>query len=96
MPDEHSVLDGQPGGLGSPRAASAIDSLTRDSLVWVAREPRSYAETMDAWRTSCPRFTVWEDAIGDGLVRLDGGNGTRLRETRVVLTPRGRALLDGA
>jgi hypothetical protein len=72
-----------------------IGPLTRDFLAWVASRPRTYAETMEAWRTSCPRFPVWEDALGDGLVRLDGA-GAGLSGTRVVLTPRGQALLDGA
>ena len=71
-----------------------IDSLTRDLLAWLARAPRTYAETMEAWRSSCPRLTIWDDAVTDGLVRLESGNGTRLSETPVVLTPRGRAALD--
>ena len=37
-------------------------------LTWVADRPRSYAETMEAWRSTCPRLSVWEDAILDGLV----------------------------
>jgi hypothetical protein len=57
-------------------------------LAWVADRPRTYREAMDAWRTSCPRLSVWEDAIIDGLVRLDTGNGRA-----VVLTPHGRKML---
>lgn len=72
-----------------------VSPLTRDFLAWVARRPRTYAEAMEAWRTSCPRFTVWEDALGDDLVRVERG-GTTLSEARVVLTPRGQAALDGA
>ncbi len=56
-------------------------------LTWVADRPRSYAETMEAWRSTCPRLSVWEDAILDGLVRIDND----LSRT-VTLTPRGRAL----
>jgi len=41
--------------------------LTLDFLSWLAAEPRTYAEVMDAWRTSCPRLSAWEDAIGDEL-----------------------------
>ena len=74
-------------------AALSIDSLTRDLLEWVAREPRGYGETMDAWRSHCPRFTIWEDAIDDGLIRVESNGGPR-NESLVVLTPRGRALLD--
>ena len=62
-------------------------------LAWVADRPRSYAETMDAWRTSCPRLTIWEDALDDGLIQVESGPGTTLTEARVTLTARGRALL---
>jgi hypothetical protein len=75
--------------------ATVLSPLTRDFLVWLARMPRTYAETMEAWRSSCPRFTIWEDALADGLVRVESGNGTPLSLTTVVLTPRGRAALDG-
>ena len=78
-----------------PPAATSVGPLTRDFLEWVARRPRSCGEAMEAWRSSCPRFTIWEDAIGDGLARVESG-GTTLGEARVVLTPRGRAALGGA
>lgn len=29
---------------------------TRQFLLWLAAQPRTYAEAMEAWRTSCPRF----------------------------------------
>jgi hypothetical protein len=45
-----------------------IDSLVCDLVAFVAREPRTYRETIEAWRTSCPRLTVWEDAIDRGFV----------------------------
>jgi hypothetical protein len=62
-------------------------------LAWVAERPRSYGETMDAWRTSCPRLSVWEDATLDGLVRrTPGPDGVTL----VRLTASGRALLEAA
>ena len=60
-------------------------------LSWVADRPRSYAETMDAWRTSCPRLSVWEDAVIADLVRLEGEGGRAVR-----LTDRGAALLRQA
>ncbi len=44
---------------------------------------------MDAWRTSCPRLSVWEDAVLDELVRIDNGD-----NRAVTLTPRGRAVLE--
>jgi hypothetical protein len=45
-----------------------IESLILDFLEWLGSEPRPYAEVMDAWRTSCPRLTVWEDAIDRGFI----------------------------
>jgi hypothetical protein len=41
--------------------------LVRDLLEWIAARPRTYSDVMDAWRTSCPRLTVWEDANDRGL-----------------------------
>lgn len=43
-------------------------SLVLDLVEWVARGPRRYADVMDAWRTSCPRLTIWEDAVDHGFV----------------------------
>src|SRR5579859_7820237 len=57
-------------------------------LSWVADRPRSYAETMDAWRTSCPWLSAWEDAVIADLVRLEGEGGRTVR-----LTERGAAVL---
>jgi hypothetical protein len=44
-----------------------LDPLILDLLEWIAREPRSHADVLDAWRTSCPRLTVWEDCIDRGF-----------------------------
>ena len=48
--------------------SSTLDPLVRDLVIWVAAKPRPYAEVIEAWRTSCPRLTVWEDAIDRGYV----------------------------
>lgn len=40
----------------------AADALVLDLLEWIGPSPRPYAEVMEAWRTSCPRLSVWEDA----------------------------------
>lgn len=56
--------------------ATPLDPLIRDLIEWVARKPRLYSEVIDAWRTSCPRLTVWEDAMDRGLVErraVEGG-----------------------
>ena len=52
----------------------SVDSLILDLVDWLARAERTYEETMDAWRTSCPRLTVWEDACDRGYVEhvIDG------------------------
>ena len=60
-------------------------------LDWVASRSRTYAETMEAWRTSCPRLSVWEDALIEGLIQIEGGSP---QPALVLLTPRGRAILD--
>ncbi len=70
--------------------SSALHLLTVQFLAWLAERPRTYAETMDAWRTSCPRLSVWEDASLGGLVRLEAGDDAL---AMVVLTPAGRDML---
>jgi hypothetical protein len=63
-----------------------VTSSTVQLLEWLNERERSYADTVDAWRTSCPRLSVWEDAIADGLVEV--------REGCVVLTPRALGLVQ--
>jgi hypothetical protein len=70
--------------------SSTIEPLILDLVEWVAKEPRAYDEVMDAWRTSCPRLTVWEDAVDRGLVRREACHGAGLV---VVATSEGCALL---
>jgi hypothetical protein len=69
-------------------AANPPSLLMLQFLAWVADRPRTHADVMEAWRSTCPRMTVWEDAVIDGLVRLENGG-----EQTVTLTPRGRALM---
>ena len=67
----------------------APDALVLDFVEWVAAGPRRYSDVMDAWKTSCPRLTIWEDAIDSGLVqrcRIDG-------ELSIEATAAGRDLL---
>jgi hypothetical protein len=47
----------------------APNPLVLDLVEWVAAGPRPYAEVLDRWRTSCPRLTVWEDALDRGFVK---------------------------
>ncbi|MEN4917921.1 hypothetical protein ABE485_04565 [Achromobacter spanius] len=62
-------------------------------LLWIAARPRTYAETMEAWRTNCPRLSAWEDATANGLIDMTHGESTVRGEAVVVLTAKGRALL---
>ena len=67
-----------------------LDPLILDLLEWIGREPRSYAEVIEAWRTSCPRLTVWEDAIDRGFAAREHAQG---REVTIRLTEAGRDFL---
>ena len=66
---------------------AATASLRRQMLEWIAERPREYVEVMEAWRTSCPRLSIWEDACLDGLIEYESGTG------KVTLSSTGRALL---
>ncbi|MGE0628177.1 MAG: hypothetical protein AB7O43_10165 [Hyphomicrobiaceae bacterium] len=67
--------------------SESLEPLILDFLEWLVREPRTHADVMDVWRTSCPRLTVWEDAVDRGLVSREA-NGT------VAVTAKGHRLLD--
>ncbi len=44
------------------------DPLVLDFVEWIARAPRSHAEVIATWKTSCPRLTIFEDAAECGYV----------------------------
>jgi D-3-phosphoglycerate dehydrogenase len=67
-----------------------VANLILDLVEWVGRRARTYEETMDAWRTSCPRLPVWEDAIERGLVEIVASNGDSI----VRATSAGLAFLE--
>ncbi|MGO9874610.1 MAG: hypothetical protein ACLPVY_12505 [Acidimicrobiia bacterium] len=52
-----------------------LDSLILDLLEWLGSSPRPYSEVLDAWRTSCPRLPVWEDANDRGFVEYHHARG---------------------
>jgi hypothetical protein len=59
--------------------SDTIEPLIFDLVAWVAKEERSYDEVMDAWRTSCPRLPIWEEANSRGLVtRARNGTGVAI------------------
>lgn len=67
----------------------ATKPLVLDLVQWIAERPRPYSEVMEAWRTSCPRLTIWENALEAGLIVRDrAGEGVLVR-----VTPRGLAWL---
>ena len=59
-------------GADSEAHERAPQALLLDLVEWVAREPRTHADVMATWRTSCPRLPVWEDAVEQGYVARDG------------------------
>jgi hypothetical protein len=69
---------------------TVVEALILDLLEWIARRERTYEEVMAAWRTSCPRLPVWEDANDRGLLRQEQVNGRSV----VTITTSGRALLE--
>ena len=66
------------------------DPLVLDFVEWIAREPRAYSEVIGAWKTSCPRLTIWEDAADLGLVARERVAGFGLV---VRVTPDGMKVL---
>jgi hypothetical protein len=78
----------------SPSSKShETSALTLQFLAFVAGGERTYDETMEAWRSTCPRMSIWEDAVRDGLVCVE--NGGAMKASRIVLTARGKARLGG-
>ena len=71
-------------------ADAVVENLILDLLESLAERERSYEEVMDAWRTSCPKLPVWEEANLRALlehIKVDG-------KSLVRLTPTGAALLN--
>jgi hypothetical protein len=64
-------------------------ALTLQLLQWISDKPRTYTEVLDAWRTTCPRLSIWEDACIDGLIHYDP-DGNRI----VTVSMKGQALLQ--
>ena len=63
-------------------------ALVLDLIEFVARRPRTYDEVMEAWRTSCPRLPVWEEAVRHGFLAEVHEDGHMVR-----VTPAGEAFL---
>jgi len=67
--------------------ADTVDALILDLLDWLGPGARPYSEVLDAWRTSCPRLPVWEDANDRGFVASHHESG---RGRLVSVSPAGR------
>jgi hypothetical protein len=69
--------------------ADPTKALTLQLLEWIVDHPNRYDQVHEAWRTTCPRLSIWEDACIEGLIDCDPGS-------RVVsVSAKGRALLNG-
>jgi hypothetical protein len=75
---------------GNSAKDPVVEALILDLLQWLANGERTYEEVMEAWRTSCPRLTVWEDANDRGLIASEQVNGRNL----IRPSSSGLALLD--
>jgi hypothetical protein len=71
--------------------ADPVDALVLDLLEWIGDHPRPYAEVMEAWRTSCPKLPVWEEANTRGLLAHGHQPGVG---ALVSVSSQGRAYLD--
>jgi hypothetical protein len=65
--------------------------LILDLIEWIAIRSRLYADVMDAWRTSCPRLPVWEEANDRGFIVLRRDSD---QTVLVDVTPLGRSFLE--
>ena len=63
-----------------------VESLILDLIEWIDLRERTYEDTLTAWRTSCPRLPVWEDATDRGFISTD--------QSKVWVAAQGRAHLD--
>ncbi len=69
-----------------------VHLLMIEFLSWISNRRRTYAETLNAWQSTCPRHTIWEDAMIDGYIQVNRND--TVRDPEVTLTASGRALLD--
>ena len=56
-------------------------------LTWVTARERTYEDVVEAWKSNCPRYAVWDDAVTAGLVTANS-NGVALTERGLAALPR--------
>ena len=71
--------------------ADPTRALTLQLLEWISDRPRRYADVVEAWRSTCPRLSIWEDACIDGLIDCEEGP-----ERIVCVSDKGRRMLQAA
>ena len=67
-----------------------VDALVIDLLEWIGFRARPEAGVIEAWRTSCPRLPVWEEANSRGYIVREHLVGAG---ALISLSPAGLALL---
>ena len=67
-----------------------VEALIVDLLQHVALKERHYDDVIEAWRTSCPKLPVWEEANERGLITRTRVNGHAV----VRITAAGAAFLE--
>lgn len=72
--------------------SESVNLLMLEFLAWISSRRRTYADVMEAWQSTCPRHTVWEDAMIDGFIELN--RKAALVDPEVILTPLGKAVLN--
>ena len=72
------------------QSTQIADPLVLDLVEWIAREPRLYSEVIESWRTSCPRLTIWEDAVDRGYVAREARGDSGVV---ISITPDGETFL---
>ena len=68
-----------------------VEGLILQLLEWLSGGNQPYEKVMSAWRTSCPRLPVWEEANDRGLVatkNADGGQVVEITSAGVLLLKR--------
>ncbi len=78
----------------APHPTGAMSTTMVEFLEFTAFRPRTYEQAMDAWRSSCPRLTTWEDALLAGLIKVLPGDASTPSQVR--LTTAGLSALRSA
>ena len=76
--------------VAEPSMSDPVEALILDLLKWIGPQPRPYAEVIEAWRTSCPRLPVWEEANARGFITREHQEGVG---AFVSVSPVGQAFL---